>query len=155
LDDDTEGAFIENMGAFGLSLTNLPPPPERQEDSGIDMEPERAQPGQPDVDMDLDRTQPGNLIHSPVKVTRTASLCSGFSTTISDSQRKEIKAMLQQWVDPNGIDNIPAHLVDLAERAQIAMSTFTMPQRRDKRDKGHPSTPTGADGAQKGILTGF
>ncbi len=72
MDDDTEGAFTENMGAFGLGSTNLPPPPERQEDSGIDMEPERAQPGQPEVNMELDRMQPGNLIHSPAKVTRTA-----------------------------------------------------------------------------------
>jgi hypothetical protein len=153
--DNTEGAFIENMGAFGLGLTNLPPPPERQEDSGIDMEPERAQPRQPDVDMELDRTQPVNLIHSPAKVTRTASLRLGFSTAISDSQCKEIEAMLQQWVDTNGSDNIPAHLVDLAKRAQVAMSTFTASQQRDKWDKCHPSTPTGAEGAQKGILTGF
>jgi hypothetical protein len=127
MDDDTEGAYIENMGAFGLGLTNLPPPMERQEDSGINMEPERVQPGQPDFDMELDRTQPGNLIHSPAKVTRTASLCSGFSTAISDSQRKEIEAMLQQWVDANGSNNIPAHLADLAERAQVAMSAFTTP----------------------------
>ena len=94
MDDDTEGAFIKNMGAFGLSSTDLPPPPESQEDSGIDMEPERVQPGQPEVNMDLDRTQPENLIHSPAKVTHTASLRLGFSTTISDSQRKEIEAML-------------------------------------------------------------
>ncbi len=33
LDDNTEGAFIENMGAFGLGSTNPPPPKERQEDS--------------------------------------------------------------------------------------------------------------------------
>jgi hypothetical protein len=77
--------------------------------------------------MELDRTLPGKLIHSPVKVTRTASLRSGFSTAIPVSQRKEIKAMLQQWVDANGSDNIPAHLADLAERAQVAMSTFTTP----------------------------
>ena len=57
MDDNTEGAFIENMGAFGLGSTNLPPPTERQEDSGINMELERAQPGHPGVDMELDRTE--------------------------------------------------------------------------------------------------
>ncbi len=155
MDDDTEGAFIENMGAFGLGSTNSPPSTERQEDSGNNMELERMQPGQPDNDMEVDRTQPGNLIHSPAKVTRTASLRLGFSTAISDSQRKEIEAMLQQWIDANRSNNIPAHLADLAKRAQVAMSTLTMPGRRDKWDKGHPSTPTGAEGAQMGILTGF
>ncbi len=38
MDDNTEGAFIENMGAFGLGLTNPPPPTKCQEDSGNDME---------------------------------------------------------------------------------------------------------------------
>jgi len=132
MDDNTEGAFIENMGAFGLGSTNPPPPTERQEDSGND------------IDMELYKTQPGNLILSPAKVTRTASLRSGFSTAISDSQRKEIKAMLQQWVDANGSDNIPAHLADLAKRAQVAMSTFTTPRRRDNRGKSHLSTLSGA-----------
>jgi len=155
MDDNTESAFIDNMGAFGLGSTNPPPPTERQEDSGNDMELERTQPGQPNDDMELYRTQPGKLILSPAKVTRTASLRSGFSTTISDSQRKEIEKMLQQWVDANGSDNILAHLADLAKRAQVVMSTFTTPRRRDNRDKSHPSTPSGADGAQKGILTGF
>ena len=96
MDDNTEGAFIENMGAFGLGSTNPPPPTERQEDSGNDMELERTQPGQPGNDMELYRTQPGNLILSPANVTRMASFRLGFSTTISDSQRKEIEAMLQQ-----------------------------------------------------------
>ncbi len=63
--------------------------------------------------------------------------------------------MLQQWIDANGSNNIPAHLADLAKREQVAMSTLTTPRRWDKMDKGHPSTPTGAEGAQKGILTGF
>jgi hypothetical protein len=114
MDDDTEGAFIENMGAFGLGSTNPPPPTERQEDSSNDMGSGRMQPGQPKDDMELDRTQPGNLIHSPAKVTCTASLCLGFSTPISDSQRKEIKVMLQQWIDANGSNNIPAHLAEVA-----------------------------------------
>jgi len=112
-DDNTEGAFIENMGAFGLGSTNPPPPTERQEDSGNDME--------------LYRTQPGNLILSPAKVTRTASLRSGFSTAISDSQHKEIEAMIQQWVDANGSDNIPAHLADLAmSHSQWIFCNYTL-----------------------------
>ena len=63
--------------------------------------------------------------------------------------------MLQQWVDANGRNNIPAHLADLAKRAQVEMSTLTMPRRRDKWDKGHLSTSTAAEGAREGILTGL
>ena len=37
-------------------------------------------------------------------------------------------AMIQQWVDANGSNNIPANLADLAKRAQVTMSTFTMPR---------------------------
>jgi hypothetical protein len=143
MDDDTEGAFIENMSAFGLGLTNPSPPTERQEDS--------------EEDMEVDRTESGrsNLVHSPAKVTRMASLCSGFSTAILDSQRKEIEMMLQQWIDANGRNNIPAHLADLAMRAQVEMSTLTTPRRRDKQNKGHLSTPTVAEGAREGILMGL
>jgi hypothetical protein len=77
--------------------------------------------------MEVDRTESGrfDLVHSPVKVTRMASLRSGFSTAILDSQRKEIETILQQWIDANGRDNIPAHLADLAMRAQVEMSTLT------------------------------
>jgi hypothetical protein len=84
MDNDTEGAFIENMGAFDLVLTNTLLPTECQEDSKGDMELERTASGQPD------------LVHSLAKVTRIASLCSGFSTEISDSHRKDIEVMLQQ-----------------------------------------------------------
>ena len=63
--------------------------------------------------------------------------------------------MLQQWIDANGSNNIPAHLADLATRAQVEMSTLTTPRRRDKRDKGHLSTLTVAESAQEGILMGL
>ncbi len=33
MDDNTEGPFIENMGAFGLGSTNPPPSTEHQEDA--------------------------------------------------------------------------------------------------------------------------
>jgi hypothetical protein len=63
--------------------------------------------------------------------------------------------MIREWIDANGSDNIPAHLADLAKRAQVVLSTFTTPRQRDKRDKGQLSTPTATEGAQEGILTGL
>ena len=63
--------------------------------------------------------------------------------------------MIRTWIDTNGSDNIPAHLADLANRARVDLSAIVAtPRRRDKRDKSHPSTPTGADGAREGVLKG-
>ncbi len=70
LEDDAEVVFIANMGAFGLGLTNTSPPPNGNE-SGSDAEPDGAEPGH------------DSLVHSPGKVTRMASVSSGFATGVS------------------------------------------------------------------------
>jgi len=142
LEDDTEGMFIANMGAFGLGSTNTSPPPDVNE-TGSDAEPDGAEPGQ------------GNLIHSPGKVTRIASISSGFSTGLLEDHRKDIEGMIREWIDENGSHNILAHLADLARRAQVDINKFTTPQRRGQRDKNQLSTPTAAEGAQGGILAGL
>ena len=135
-----------NMGAAGLGLASAPPPMDSQEDSADDMEGEQTEPGLSDQ------------VYSPAKVTWMASIWSGFSTETLGSHCKDIKEMIQQWIDENGNHAIPAHLADLAARAQVKMSTFTpsatMPRRRDKRDKGNLSTPTTAEGAREGIFIG-
>jgi hypothetical protein len=146
IEDDTEGAFIVNMGAAGLGLASAPPPMDSQEDSADDMEGKRMEPG------------PSDQVYSPAKVTRMASIRLGFSTETSGSHRKDIEEMIQQWIDENRNHAIPAHLVDLAARAQVKMSIFTpsatTPRRRDKQGKGNLSTPTTAEGAREGILIG-
>jgi hypothetical protein len=142
LEDDIEGVFIANMGAFGLGLTNPSPPPDGNE-TGSDAEPKGAEPGQ------------GSLVHSPGKVTRMASACASFSTGVSEYHRKDIEGMIHEWIDGNGSHNIPAHLADLARRAHIDINTFTTPQRRGQCDKNQLSTPTAVEGAQGGILAGL
>jgi len=134
LEDNTEGVFIANMGAFGLGLTNTSPPPDGNE-TGSDAEPDGTEPGQ------------GSLIHSPGKVTRMASISSSFSTGVSEDHRKDIEGMIRKWIDGNGSHNIPAHLVDLARRAHVDINMFTTPQQWEQRDKNHLSTPTAAEGA--------
>ena len=71
----------------------------------------------------------GGQVYSPAKVTRMASLRSGFAADVSSDHRKDIEDMIRDWIDANGSDNIPAHLADLAERAQVNLSTVTTPQR--------------------------
>jgi hypothetical protein len=44
-EDDTEGVFIENMGAFSLRSSNNPPPPDGHKNGG-DAEPDGAESGQ-------------------------------------------------------------------------------------------------------------
>jgi len=142
LEDDTEGMFIANIGAFGLGLTNTSPPPDVNK-TGSNTEPEGAEPGQ------------GSLIHSPGKVTRMASISSGFSTGLSEAHHKNIEGMIPEWIDENGSHNIPVHLADLARRAHVDINKFTTPQRRGQRDRNQLSTPTAAEGAQGGILAGL
>jgi hypothetical protein len=141
LEDDTEGIFIENMGAFSLGSTNTSPPPDGQE-TGSDAEPDGEEPGQ------------GSLVHSPGKVTRMASFSSGFSTGVSEDHRRDVEEMIREWIDGNGCHNIPAHLVDLARRAHVDINKFTTPQQRCQRDK-NLSTPTAVEGAREGILMGL
>jgi len=130
------------MSAFGLGSTNSSLPPDDNE-TGSDAKPDGAEPGQ------------GSLIHSPGKVTRMASISSGFSTGLLEDQRKDIEGMIREWIDENGSHNIPAHLADLARRAQVDINKFTTPQQRGQRDKTQLSTPTAAEGAQGGTLAGL
>ena len=142
LDGDVECAFIENMDAFGLASSIPPAAPADQDDENGD-EIAEARP-----------TSCG-LVHSPAKVTRTASLRTGFSADVSSDHRKDIEELARTWFEVNGSANIPSHLADLAHRARVDLDTIAAtPRRRDKRDKSNPSTPTGTDGAKEGVLKG-
>ena len=143
LEDDTEGVFIANMSAVGLGPTNSSSPLDVNETSSD---------AQPDGD---ELAGQGSLIHSPGKVTRMASISSGFSTGLSEDHRKDIEGMIREWVGENGSHNIPAHLADLARRAHVDITNLTTPQRRGQRDKNQLYTPTAAEGAQGGILAGL
>jgi hypothetical protein len=104
------------MSAFGLGSTNTSSSLEVNE-TGSDAEPDGAEPaGQ------------GSLIHSPGKVTRMASISSGFSTGLSEDHRKDIEGMIREWMGANGSHNIPAHLADLARRAHVDINKLTTPQ---------------------------
>ncbi len=145
LEDDTEGVFIENMGAFSLRSSNNPPPPDGHENSG-NAKPDGAESGQ------------DGLVHSPGKVTWMASISSGFSAGVASDHRRDIKEMISKWIDGHGSDNIPAQMADLARRAHVninkLINPLPTPQWRGQREKAF-STPTAAEGAREGILTGL
>ncbi len=144
LEDDTEGVFIENMVAFSLRLSNNPPPPDGHKNSG-DAKPYNAESGQ------------DGLVHSPGKVTRMASISSGFSAGVA-SDHRDIKEMIREWIDGHGSNNIPAQMANLARCAHaninMLINPLPTPQRRGQREKAF-STPTAAEGAREGILTGL
>ena len=114
LEDDAEGVFIVNMGAFGLASTNTSPPPDGNE-IGSDAETDGTEPGQ------------DSLVHSPGKVTRMATVSSGFGTGVSKDHRKDIEGMIREWINGNGSHNVPAHLADLARCAHVDINKFTTP----------------------------
>ena len=142
LEEYEEGVFIANMGAFGLGSTNTSPPPDGNE-IGSDSELNVAEQGQ------------DSQVHSPGKVTRMATVSSGFATGVSEDHRKDIEGMIREWINGNGSHNVPTHLADLARRAQVDINKFTTPLRRGQRDKNQLATPTAAEGAQGGILEGL
>jgi BRCT domain type II-containing protein len=84
-----------------------------------------------------------------------ASTQLGFSADVTDSHRQEVQGMLQQWINEHGSQEVPAHLANLAARARVDIPISPTPLRRDKQDKGNPSTPTAHEGAKDGILTGL
>ncbi len=83
IEDDTDGAFIENMGAFRLSSagTTLPVDAQANSDDGMQLDPVA--------------TDPASQVRSPAKVTRTASTQQEFSADVTDCHRQEVQGMLQ------------------------------------------------------------
>jgi hypothetical protein len=116
LDDDTEGVFVENMGAFSLRSTNNSLPPYAYDKSSVSKH-------------DSDETGQGGLVHSPVKVTRTASVSSGFAAGLSSDHRRDIKAMIREWIEGHGSKNIPSQMADLARRAHVDINQFSSPHK--------------------------
>ena len=128
------------MGAFSLGSTGTSTAANGQEMSCDDSN-EAGQDG---------------LVQSPVKLTRTASASSGFAAGApSDLNRKDIEAMIREWVEGHGSENIPSQMADLARRAHVDIDRFFSPQRRGQREKKPPATPTAEHGARAGILTGL
>ena len=144
LEDDTEGVFIENMGAVNLAPSNNPTSTESHDNS--------------DAAPDDEETGQDGILHSPGKVTRMASISSGLSTGVASGHRREIEEMIREWIDGHGSSDIPARMADLARRAQVDIDRLInpnpTPQRRGQREK-LISTPTAAEGAREGIFTGL
>jgi len=64
--------------------------------------------------------------------------------------------MVRNWIEDHGTENIPAQMADLARRAHVDVNLLISPQRRGQRDKSQtPATPTAAEGAKAGILSGL
>lgn len=84
IDDEIEGAFIENMDSIGHGLSSGLSHMNFQEDSAGDMEVNRAELG------------PSDQVCSPAKVTRMASIQLGLLTETSSNNCKAIKEMIQR-----------------------------------------------------------
>ncbi len=102
------------MGAFSLTLSNNPPPPDGHANSG-DAKPNDAEPGQ------------DGLVHSPGKVTRMASISSGFSAGVASDHSRVIEEMIRKWIDGHGSNNVPARMVDLARCAHVDINKLINP----------------------------
>jgi hypothetical protein len=74
---------------------------------------------------------PGQVgpIWKSVKVTRMASISSGFSAGVAGDHCRDIEEMIRKWIDGHGSDNIPAQMADLARRAHVDINKLINPLR--------------------------
>jgi hypothetical protein len=113
-----------------------------------------------DVDEDEDEVQEREaaveMIHSPRKVTRTATADSGIPKEMSEEQKASIRVMVDEWKADHNNEQLPSLLAALAERAglQPEMRAGT-PTRGGKKYKANVNTPSATDGAIPGCLKGL
>jgi hypothetical protein len=96
------------------------------------------------------------MIHSPRKVTRTATANSGIPKGMSWEQKLSIRAMVNKWTADHEDEQLPPQLAALAERIGfLPEKAACTPTRRGKKDKVSVNTPPATDGAIPGSLKGF
>jgi hypothetical protein len=95
------------------------------------------------------------MLQSPKKVIRTATVHSGIPKEMSEDQKLEIEAMVDEWTSAHKGEAFPPPLADLAARAGFATTeTASTPARRGKKDN-LVDTPSARDGAIADSLKGL
>jgi hypothetical protein len=113
-----------------------------------------------DVDDEESEVQEGEaaieMIHSPRKVTCTATANSGIPKGMSWEQKSSIRAMVNEWTADHEYEQLPPQLAALAERTGfLPEKSACTPTQRGKKDKVSVNTPSATDGAIPGSLKGF
>ncbi len=102
------------------------------------------------VDTDVD------MLHSPKKLTHTATAHSGIPKEMTKDQRDTITSMVEEWTADHKDKPLPPQLAALAARAGLALGKVaSTPSRRGEKDKVKVDTPSASEGAIINCLKGI
>jgi hypothetical protein len=113
-----------------------------------------------DNDKDEDKVQVVGtdieMLHSPKKVTRTATAHSGIPKEMMEEQRFKITSMVNVWTADHIDEPPPPQLAALAPRAGLTLEKVaSTPSRRGKKHKVKVNTPATSEGAIADSLKGL
>jgi hypothetical protein len=96
------------------------------------------------------------MLHSPKKVTRTATAHSGIPKEMTEEQKFKITPIVTEWMADHIDEPPPPQLAALAARAGLTLEKVaSTPSRRGKKDKVKVDTPAASEGATANSLKGF
>jgi hypothetical protein len=96
------------------------------------------------------------MLHSPKKVTCTATAHSGIPTEMTEEQRFKITSMVNEWTADHIDEPPPPQLAALAARTGLMLEKVaSTPSQRGKKDKVKVNTPAASEGAIADSLKGL
>jgi hypothetical protein len=96
------------------------------------------------------------MLHSPKKVTRTATVHSGIPKEMTEEQKFKITSMVNEWTADHIDEPPPPQLATLAARAGLMLEKVaSTPSQRGKKDKVKVDTPAASEGAIADSLKGL
>jgi len=96
------------------------------------------------------------MLHSPKKVTRTATVHSGIPKEMTEEQKFKITSMVNEWTADHIDEPPPPQLATLAARAGLMLEKVaSTPSQRGKKDNVKVNTPAASEGAIADSLKGL
>jgi BRCT domain type II-containing protein len=97
-----------------------------------------------------------DMLHSPKKVTRTATAHSGIPKEMTEEQKFTIKSMVNEWTADNIDEPPPPQLAAFAARTRLTLEkAASTPSQRGKKDKVKVNTPAASEGTVANSLKGL
>jgi hypothetical protein len=142
---DNKGVITNLVDIKQLSRKGAPQQPEEMAVNNKDDEDEVQV-----VDTDVD------MLHSPKKLTHTATAHSGIPKEMTKDQRDTITFMVKEWTADHKDKLLSPQLATLAARAGLALGKVaSTPSQRGKKDKVKVDTPSASEGAITDCLKGI
>jgi BRCT domain type II-containing protein len=149
--DESDEDGVDNKGIISniIDITKLSgeEAPQQFEEMAVDDNEDEDKVQEVDTDVEM--------IHSPKKVTRTATVHSGILKE-TEEQKSSIRSMVDEWTADHKDEQLPPQLAALAARAGLTLKKVVSTQsQRGKKDKVKVDTPAASEGAIANSLQGL